>query len=105
MTLEKFKDDLKTQDAVHMRLLIIGESIASIQHKCPELLKKYPQIPWREIRGMRNKLAHEYFTVVPDRTWTAVQEDLPILLEAISNIKHAEETLAEEMYRIQKSTA
>ncbi len=95
MTLESFKEDIKTQDAVHMRLLVIGESVSNMQQKCPQVLEKHTQIPWREIRGMRNKMAHEYFAIIPERTWETIQKDLALLHEAVANIKQSDPELAE----------
>lgn len=102
MTFEDFKQDEKTQDAVHMRLLVIGEAVNNIQQKCNALLERYPQIPWRAIRGMRNKIAHEYFSVIPERTWSVAKDDLLMLKESIEKIKKSEPEIAEclkEIYR------
>jgi uncharacterized protein with HEPN domain len=56
MTLEDFSADKKTQFAVIRGLEIIGEAVRKIS---PALRQKYPQIPWREITGMRDKLIHD----------------------------------------------
>lgn len=95
MTLEDFNNDEKTQDAVHMRLLVIGEAVANIQQKCGELLDRHPEIPWKAIRGMRNKIAHEYFSIMPERTWMTAKEDLPVLQAALEKIKSAEPEIVE----------
>ena len=67
-TAEEFAQDEMKQDAVHMRLLVIGEAENNLQQKAPALLDRHPEIPWRLIRGMRNKIAHEYFNINPLRT-------------------------------------
>lgn len=95
MTLENFKNDEKTQDAVQMRLLIIGEAVTNIQQKCAALLERHPEIPWKAIRGMRNKIAHEYFSILPERIWTAAKEDLPVLQAALEKIKRSEPEIAQ----------
>lgn len=100
MTLENFKNDEKTQDAVHMRLLVIGEAVTNIQQKCGELLERHPEIPWKAIRGMRNKIAHEYFSIMPERTWAAAKEDLPVLQAALEKIKRSEPELMECLQNI-----
>lgn len=58
MDLEEFKKDTKTVDAVIRNLEIIGEAVKKI----PERIRKsYPDIEWREMAGMRDKLIHAYF--------------------------------------------
>jgi uncharacterized protein with HEPN domain len=66
---------------------IIGEA----SKKKPKNLKtKYPDVPWHEISGMRDKLIHEYFGVNSKIVWKTVKEDLPSLKKLI--IKILEET-------------
>ena len=48
--------------------------------------KKYPEIPWKGIAGMRDKLIHNYFEVNLDRVWVAVKEEIPTLKKQIQNI-------------------
>ncbi len=62
--------------AVRLALEIIGEAVKKIPRTARE---RYPQVPWREVAGMRDKLAHEYFGVNLQRVWQTVQDDLPIL--------------------------
>jgi uncharacterized protein with HEPN domain len=60
LTFEEFQNDKKTFLASLASLQIIGEA----SNKLPlEIRKKYPEIPWRAIIGLRNKLVHEYFGV------------------------------------------
>jgi uncharacterized protein with HEPN domain len=57
---ESFKQDRKTVDAIVRNFEIMGEAV----NKIPSVLRnKYPDIPWTEMMGMRNKLIHEYFGV------------------------------------------
>lgn len=62
--------------AVRQALEIIGEAVKKVPRSARE---HYPQVPWREVAGMRDKLAHEYFGVNIQRVWQTVQDDLPIL--------------------------
>lgn len=55
---EEFKRDDKSVYAVIRAVEIIGEAARNIPE---EIRRKYPEIPWREITAMRNKLSHEYF--------------------------------------------
>jgi len=71
-----FHEDEILQDAVVRRIEIIGEAAGRLPD---ELKARYPHIPWQDIRGMRNKLIHEYGHVDPDLVWAAVRQDLPTL--------------------------
>jgi len=82
--LENFLKDTKLQDSVIRRLEIIGEAIGNLPEETQAL---NPDIPWRQIAGLRNVLIHEYFGVNIDRVWTVVINDLPSLKKQISELK------------------
>jgi uncharacterized protein with HEPN domain len=69
-------EDRKTIDAVIRNLQIIGEAANHIPDSIQE---KYKDIPWFQMKGMRNVLIHEYFGVDIDVLWRTVNEDLPRL--------------------------
>jgi uncharacterized protein with HEPN domain len=69
----QFAADEKTFFAVIRGLEIIGEAARKIP---PSVREKYPQIPWREITGMRDKLIHDYMGVNVTVVWKTVTEDL-----------------------------
>lgn len=73
---EEFINDDKTNFAVIRALEIIGEATKNIPH---EVKRKYPEIPWQDIRGMRNKVIHEYFGVNLRIVWKTVKDSLPPL--------------------------
>ena len=78
-----FSADEKTVDAVARNIEIIGEAV---RHVPPEIQKRSPQVPWAEMRGMRNVVAHEYFELSLRILWETVRQDLqrvPPLLEEI----------------------
>ena len=68
------------QDAVLRRLEIIGEAAGRIAY---EVQKEFPSIPFREIRGMRNIIAHDYGEVDLERVWETATVDVPALLKTL----------------------
>jgi len=64
------------QDAVIRKLEIIGEAAKNIP---PDFRKKYPDIPWRKIAGMRDVFIHQYFGVDSNLIWRIIEKDLPEL--------------------------
>ncbi|MFH1635480.1 MAG: DUF86 domain-containing protein, partial [Chloroflexota bacterium] len=69
---ETFKDDIKTQKAVELNFIIIGEAAARIPE---EIEKTYPEIPWHLMRAMRNRLVHVYFEVDSLLVWETARND------------------------------
>ncbi|MXN92127.1 DUF86 domain-containing protein [Flavobacterium sp. Sd200] len=76
------KDWLK-QDAIIRNVEVIGEAISNIDD---DLKSKYPEVPWKEAKGMRNVLIHEYFKIDYDEVWGTLQEDIPALKRMIEKI-------------------
>ena len=77
------------QDAVIRNIEIIGEAAQSIRRRYPEFAARHPEIPWGGVYGMRNAIAHGYFTVDFDVVWKTVCEDLPALAEQIRALRGA----------------
>jgi uncharacterized protein with HEPN domain len=71
--------DQKIQDAVIRNIEIIGEAANKIQKQAPGFVAAHPSLPWREIRGMRNRMVHNYFDINIDTLWSTVKDDLPKL--------------------------
>lgn len=71
-----FKKDRKSIDAIVRNFEIIGEAVNKISSA---LRNKYPDIPWTEMMGMRNKLIHEYFGVDTEILWKTIKENIPPL--------------------------
>lgn len=71
-----FCADRKTIDAVIRNLEVIGEAA---RHVPDEIVAQYPELPWEEMRGMRNILIHEYFGVSVPILWHTVTANLPLL--------------------------
>lgn len=70
-------------DAVRVRLIEIGEAVKGID---PELLTQESDIPWVDITGMRNYLAHRYFDTAHAIVHTTVTDDLPPLVAAVQRL-------------------
>lgn len=77
---EDFLADKRTQQAVVMSLVVIGEAATKVMDAYPEYAQQHAQVPWRSMRGMRNRIAHGYFDINLDVVWDTVQVALPELL-------------------------
>ncbi|MHB1322315.1 MAG: HepT-like ribonuclease domain-containing protein [Acidithiobacillus ferrivorans] len=81
-----FITDKRTQQAVIMNLIIIGEAATKVMDIYPEFAEDHSEIPWRSMRGMRNRIAHGYFDINLDVVWDTVQTALPELAAQISGV-------------------
>lgn len=83
MDFEMFLGDDKTISAVERKLEIIGEAAKNI----PETIRQeYPQVPWKQMAGMRDKLTHAYFGVDYTLVWDTVKDLIPPLQPIIAQI-------------------
>ena len=80
---DAFEADRKTVDAVERNLEIIGEATANLPD---EVLARWPEVPWRYMKGVRNLLAHEYFGVDVGILWQTIQEDLPAITPLLHKV-------------------
>ncbi|OAN46272.1 hypothetical protein A6A03_12905 [Chloroflexus islandicus] len=85
MDLEMFQADDKTSSAVIRKLEIIGEAVKQIPE---EIRQQHPQIPWREMAGMRDKLIHFYFGIDYRLVWQTISERIPQVKRDIQQILH-----------------
>lgn len=83
LTVDKFKKNIAMQDAIIRRLEIIGEAVKNISLA---FKARYPDIPWKQMAGMRDILIHEYFEVDLFLTWTVVTSDLPLIKTKLQQI-------------------
>lgn len=81
---EHFKKDRKAILATVTCIQIMGEAA---NHIPADIREKYPDMPWSQIRGMRNRIAHEYFEIDSDIVWVTCKNDLqklkPVLLKML----------------------
>ncbi len=92
LTKDDFLTDKCTQQAVIMSLIIIGEAATKMMDSYDEFTQKHPEVPWRRMRNMRNRMAHGYFDINLDVVWETVQEWLPELLKQLSVVGRGEGT-------------
>lgn len=83
MSFADFQRDPKTVKAVLYNLAIIGEVAGQL---LPEVELLYPEIPWVDIRGIRNLIIHEYFRVNLNIVWETIQKDLPPLVHQLQEL-------------------
>jgi uncharacterized protein with HEPN domain len=84
---EQFLEDTKTQDAVIRTLEIVGEATKRLS---PSPREAHPEIPWKNMAGMRDKLIHDYFGINIDIVWEIVRDELPSLASQVTAVVEGE---------------
>ena len=84
---EKVREDLDRDRFLVLGLMkcleIVGEAASKLS---VETRVRYPDIPWPQIIGMRNRLIHAYFDIDLDRMWDTLKEDLPSLIQILGRV-------------------
>ncbi|HEX5394631.1 MAG TPA: DUF86 domain-containing protein [Rhodocyclaceae bacterium] len=83
---DDFLADAKTQDAVMMKLLVIGELAVQLLDEHAVFVGNHPEIPWHQMKGMRNRMAHGYFELDLDVVWETIQVAIPDLETKLHSI-------------------
>jgi uncharacterized protein with HEPN domain len=83
----EFFNDRRTQNAVVMSLVIVGEAATKITNDHVAFVQAHPQIPWPSVRGMRNRMVHGYFDINLEVVWNTLQSALPDLSRQIQAIR------------------
>lgn len=79
----QFFADRKTIEAVVWNLQVIGEAVKNVP---AEIRTQYPDLPWRDMAGLRDIIVHQYFGIKLDVIWKIIQNDLPGLEDRIRKI-------------------
>jgi uncharacterized protein with HEPN domain len=83
MSAQEFASDLKTLYAVEYCFIIIGEAL---RHVPDEVRAAYPDVPWRDIAGMRNRIAHDYLYTDRELIWETVRTDFPPVVTLLERV-------------------
>jgi uncharacterized protein with HEPN domain len=78
-----FIKDQRTVDAVVRNLTVLGEAVKYLPE---EVLAQHPDLPWTEMRGIRNVMVHEYFGVSIPIIWKTCLDDIPPLIPLLKEI-------------------
>ncbi len=87
LSFEDFVRDRRTQLSVLKSVEIVGEAAAQVSE---DARRASPEIPWRQIVGMRNRIVHVYFNIDLPLVWDAVRQDLPDLIARLEPLVPAE---------------
>ena len=78
---------LEKLDAICMQLIAIGESVKNVDKITGGgLLNNYPQVPWKQVMGMRDVLSHHYFDMDAEVVYTVCSEHIPVLIQVLEYI-------------------
>jgi uncharacterized protein with HEPN domain len=86
-TLQDLQRDTLLIDAVAFNLIVVGEAAGKVP---PEIRSAYPEVPWSQVVGLRNIIAHKYFGLDLEIVWDVVQNELPTLQQVVERIKKVE---------------
>jgi uncharacterized protein with HEPN domain len=74
-------------DAICMNLIALGETVKGLDKLTGnQLLKNYPEVYWKGVMGMRDKISHHYFEIDSDVVFKTIQEDIPQMINAITKM-------------------
>ncbi|CCF20206.1 conserved protein of unknown function [Pseudorhizobium banfieldiae] len=88
MGYDAFAADERTQMAVGMTLVLIGDAAARIMQHYPDFPVEHPEIPWNKIKGMRNVVVHDYYELDLPVVFETVQKALPDLVIQLDALRH-----------------
>lgn len=89
MDREAFFRDKRTQQAVILNLLVLGEIAAKLIESEGAFIAGHPAVPWANMKGMRNRIAHGYFELDIGVVWETAQRALPVLTAQLPAVLEA----------------
>lgn len=78
---EDLSDNVEKQSAILYQIIVIGEATKRLSQ---DFRRIHPEVPWDDMAGMRDRLAHQYDRVNLEVVWTVVRSDIPMLLSLIT---------------------
>lgn len=84
-----FLADRRTQQAVVLNLITLGEIATRLMSEHPEFAVSNPDLPLRQMRGVRNRMAHGYFDINLEIVWDTVQTSLPELQRQLEKLEQS----------------
>nr|CAD6409617.1 hypothetical protein REQ54_00608 [Rhizobium sp. Q54] len=88
MLYDEFIADERTQMAVGMTLVLVGDAAARIMQHYPDFAVEHPEIPWNKIKGMRNVVVHAYYKLDLPVVFETVRKALPDLVLQLNALHH-----------------
>ena len=82
-----FVADKRTQQAVILNLILIGEEATDLLKDNAAFVDQHPGIPWRSMKGMRNRIAHGYHEINLDTVWETLQTAPPDLVAQLPRVR------------------
>ena len=82
----EFLEDKKTQQAVVLNLILVGEEATKLLKDHEAFANLHPDLPLRNMKGMRNRIAHGYFEINLDTVWETVRTALPQLIALLPGV-------------------
>lgn len=83
----EFMTDKRTQQAVIFNLIVIGEAATKLLNEQAKVIEQYPEIPWKNMKGMRNRIAHGYFDIDLEIVWETAVTAIPQLVKQLTHIR------------------
>ena len=74
----------ETKFATLYQILVLGEAVKRLSS---DIRERYPEVPWQDIAGMRDRLTHTYDDINLREVWRTSQYDVPLLLEQLLRIR------------------
>lgn len=95
---EQFKNNSHSGEALTTLIIkkieLIGETSDKLKKEYPEFIKKYPEVPWTEIKATRNIYTHNFYDIDYNRVYHIAKEELPVLQKQITRIYQQEKGLS-----------